>query len=137
MSNIEKLLTRKEDLYFDFKSSNITADKLAETVIGMANANGGEILVGIDDKTKTVDGFDNTHFHKINELQRTLYDFTRGDIKISYENIEFEEMTLFLLNVAASTKLISKSNGDVFLRQGDSTKKLTREQVKSLEYERN
>lgn len=46
---LNKLLNREEGQYLDFKSKRITAAKLSRTLSGFANADGGELLIGIED----------------------------------------------------------------------------------------
>ena len=49
MITIEEALTRPEDQYFDRKNSSINISKLSEAIVGLANANGGSIAIGIND----------------------------------------------------------------------------------------
>jgi len=44
-----ELLRREESHFLDFKRSNIAPGKLQETIVAFANADGGEVIVGIDD----------------------------------------------------------------------------------------
>lgn len=46
----QKLLAAEEDHFFDFKSKDIQPSKLQETFVAFANADGGDIYVGIEDK---------------------------------------------------------------------------------------
>lgn len=45
----QKLLAAEEDHFFDFKSKSIQPAKLQETFVAFANADGGDIYVGIED----------------------------------------------------------------------------------------
>jgi ATP-dependent DNA helicase RecG len=47
ISDIEKLLSSEEDHFFDIKSKDILPSKLQETFVAFANADGGEIYIGI------------------------------------------------------------------------------------------
>jgi ATP-dependent DNA helicase RecG len=46
---LDSLLNEKENQFFDRKSASIKINKLAEAIIGFANADGGLIVVGIED----------------------------------------------------------------------------------------
>ncbi|MGV3724136.1 MAG: helix-turn-helix domain-containing protein, partial [Actinomycetota bacterium] len=46
---VEDLLSRREDQWFDRKSTRIDARALADAMVGFANADGGRIVVGIRD----------------------------------------------------------------------------------------
>ena len=43
------MLRREESHFLDFKRAIITPGKLQETVTALANADGGEIIIGLDD----------------------------------------------------------------------------------------
>jgi ATP-dependent DNA helicase RecG len=45
----DKLLSRSEGHFFDFKSQGISAAKLSRSVSAFANADGGELLIGVDE----------------------------------------------------------------------------------------
>src|SRR5215831_19479205 len=44
-----ELLRREESHFLDFKRADIIPGKLQETVVALANADGGEIVIGLDD----------------------------------------------------------------------------------------
>jgi ATP-dependent DNA helicase RecG len=48
-SQIDALKERQEGHFFDFKSKRITPAKLTRSVSAFANADGGELYVGIED----------------------------------------------------------------------------------------
>ena len=43
------MLRREESHFLDFKRASITPGKLQETVVALANADGGEVIIGLDD----------------------------------------------------------------------------------------
>lgn len=45
----DKLLSRTEGHFFDFKGLGIAAAKLSRSISAFANADGGEILIGVDE----------------------------------------------------------------------------------------
>ena len=48
-SQLESLTTRREDQWFERKGSKTQPRAIAEAMVGMANAEGGTIVVGISD----------------------------------------------------------------------------------------
>jgi ATP-dependent DNA helicase RecG len=44
-----EMLRREESHFLDFKRASITPGKLQETVVALANADGGEVIIGLDD----------------------------------------------------------------------------------------
>ncbi|MDW7555582.1 MULTISPECIES: helix-turn-helix domain-containing protein [Azospirillum] len=47
---LQKILDADEDHFFDTKGCKIQPAKLQETFVAFANADGGEIYVGVEDK---------------------------------------------------------------------------------------
>ena len=45
----KEMLRREESHFLDFKRASITPGKLQETVVALANADGGEVIIGLDD----------------------------------------------------------------------------------------
>lgn len=78
---LQEIRTRKEDQTFDFKSIQITPKALAITIVAFANADGGDIAVGVSDKTRKIEGVDQ-HTEKLNELLRVPLDFCNPTVSI-------------------------------------------------------
>ena len=55
---IEEIRQMPEGQTFDCKSVHIELKALANTIVAMANADGGMIAVGISDKTRRIEGVD-------------------------------------------------------------------------------
>ena len=55
---IEEILSKEENQTFDRKSINISPKDLAIPIVAFANADGGDIAIGITDKTKRIEGID-------------------------------------------------------------------------------
>ena len=53
---LQEIRTQKEDQTFDFKSIQIAPKVLAITIVAFANADGGDIAVGVSDKTRKIEG---------------------------------------------------------------------------------
>jgi len=68
MLTLDYILHEKENKYFDCKSAQIKPSDLAPLISGFANADGGTIVVGISDKTRTLEGIDFVGYDKINDF---------------------------------------------------------------------
>ena len=130
-----------ESLYYDRKSAKIDGKDLANEVMAFANANGGVIAVGLMDNGN-IEGFNNIGIDKLNELQKVVSTYLRPTP--SYEckilpvsNLYGEDDCILLFYVKPSVSFLVRNNkGEVYCRQGDSSIKLTYEQIRNLEYDR-
>ncbi len=53
---IQEILTCNEGQSFDRKSIRIAPKDLAETIVAMANADGGTIAIGVTDRKRDIEG---------------------------------------------------------------------------------
>ena len=79
---IQEIISRKEDQTFDCKSILIVPKVLAITIVALANADGGTIVIGVSDKTRKIEGVDQ-HTEKLNELLRVPLDFCNPSVTIT------------------------------------------------------
>jgi ATP-dependent DNA helicase RecG len=81
---IEEILSKEENQTFDWKSINISPKDLAIPIVAFANADGGDIAIGITDKTRRIEDID-FETKKLNELLRVPFDFCNPTIKVGIE----------------------------------------------------
>ena len=137
---IEKLLEIDESITFDRKSAKIANDlpKLAKNIIGFANAEGGLIAIGIQDRK--IEGISFLGNTKINDILQCGFDHCVPPVPVKSERIlvikdNDEEDELILLWIEPSLGVIHKTKRDsVYFRVGDETKKLDFEQRQNLEF---
>ncbi|MBF9687088.1 ATP-binding protein, partial [Streptococcus pseudopneumoniae] len=78
------LLSVPEDQWFDRKSFRIKPKDLAKTIVGMANAEGGVVAVGITDR-----GFDGRPTAgQGNDLRQTALDHTDPTVRVRIETFD-------------------------------------------------
>ena len=138
---IDYLTKTPENLYLDRKRGKIAIQDLANEVASFANANGGIIAVGITDDG-IIEGFNIYGPNKLNECQKVVsgylnpspvYECELVDIK----NERGEDDNILLFHIEPAMNYIVRNNKDeVYCRQGDSSIKLTSDQIRSLEYDR-
>ncbi len=85
MKNItaDTICEEHEGQTFDRKSARISPQALAATIVSFANADGGIIVVGVEDDG-TVSGIDR-YRDNINELIRVPYDFCVPSVNVEIE----------------------------------------------------
>lgn len=140
---LEELTNKKEDSSFDRKSAKIDLKNLANIICSFANANGGIIVVGIEDNGK-ISGFEKIGIEKFNNFQKIISSTYFKSIPkcyietINIINSDNKKDKILLYTVEpSSSKVIRTARDEVYLRQSDSSNKLDSEQIKILEYERN
>ena len=135
--DIETLRTLFEQQTFDRKSIRIDAKGLAVVLTAMANADGGDVVIGIEDDG-TVTGIDR-HLTHVNDLLRVPMDFCVPsiDVKAEYlpcKNENDDDDHVLLLHVEQSNRLHATSADEAYLRVGDKSHKLGFEERMQLTF---
>lgn len=65
---LDYIVKQPENKLFDRKSAKIKVADLASIISAFANAEGGTIVIGIDDKTKELEGIDFLGDDQVNNL---------------------------------------------------------------------
>lgn len=138
---MDYLKNSPEGLYLDRKKAKISMQKLADEIASFANANGGIVVVGISDDG-VVEGFNPYGIKKLNECQKVVSDYLHPTPIYECEmvdvvNIKDEADKIMIFHIEATSNYLVRNNKDeVFYRQGDSSIKLTHDQIRSLEYDK-
>jgi len=135
----EYLRTHKENQYFERKGlgeKDIKPTKIAEELIGMLNADGGVLAFGVADNGDIQDL--RTLGDKLDTYRSLVFDYIHPACNIELEEVEINGHLVFLYHVEQDfERLFSrKDNEYVFLRVLDTNRKLDREGVKKLEYDK-
>jgi len=134
---IEQLCSAPESQEFDRKSARIEPKALANHLVAFANADGGVLVIGIEDNG-TVTGIDK-YTQNINELQRTPIDYCNPSVRTESEKIECVNADgkpdhLLIITVFQSTQMHANQADEVYYRMGDKSKKLNFEDRMRLMY---
>lgn len=142
MKNIDFLISNPEGKYFDRKSAKIQSKDLLKHIIAFANASGGVIAIGIEDDG-SVTGFNKQSPDKIEEFKNISFSqlIETPVIVDSYElpvtNCYGEVDKVLILSIdSSSTRVIKAPDQAVYLRFGDTSQKLTLEQIRQLQYDK-
>ena len=138
---IEYMRNEKENQFFDRKSAKKDIKELANHIAGFANASGGTLVIGISDDGK-LEGFEECPEKYNKFLKITSGDYLKTMPKFENETINIinykgNKDKILLIHISPSINtLIRNVKDEVYLRQGDSTNKLSSEQVKIIELDR-
>lgn len=138
---LEYLKNEPENLYFDRKRAKLSLQDLANEIASFANANGGIVAVGITNDG-IIEGFNPYGIDKLNACQKVLTGYLKPSPVCDCEiinvfNQKGENDNILLFHIKPMVNYLVRNNKDeVYCRQGDSSIKLTAEQIRSLEYDR-
>lgn len=134
----EALLALKEDQWFDRKSGRISASDLADHQIGLANAEGGTLVLGLH--RGVVEGIDSIAARE-NDWRQAPLDFTFPPVPSRFRTIECITSNghpdrLAVIEVETSDKVHANAADEVFLRVGDENRRLNFGQRQELMYDK-
>lgn len=131
----------KEGQLIDRKRASVSSKNVAEQISAFANAEGGVLVIGIEDEGK-ITGFKYPKSKSIEVYIEAPYTFLNRIPKFKHERIPVinsnnEEDEILLFHIEPSyDSIISLKDESVFLRINDKSKKLTYTQITQLEYDR-
>lgn len=136
----EYLQTKKENQYFERKGlgeKDIKPTKIAEELIGMLNADGGVLVFGVSDSGEIQD-LSGLKEEELNRYRSLCFDFIHPACNVNIEEVHIEGKLIFLYHVEQELERIfqRKDNEQVYLRVLDTNRKLDRDGVKKLEYDK-
>ncbi len=132
------LSTIPEDQWFDRKSFRISPRELANVEIGLANADGGIIVIGIHNGA--LEGTDSSPSHR-NELCQAHIEFCQPPVPaktklLACHRADGEADQLLVIEVPPGETVYANVKDDVFLRIADENRRLTYAQRQELLYDR-
>ena len=135
--DIQTLQTQSEGQQFDRKSFRIEAKSLAVIAVAFANADGGDIAIGIEDNGR-ITGINGNDAH-LNELLRVPFDFcvpsVQADVKfLDCNDVNGNPNRVMVMHIEPSMKVHSNQSDEAFYRVGDKSKKLNFEMRMQLFY---
>lgn len=105
------------------------ATRLAETLVAFANADGGTVLLGVDENGAPAEGL---FGEEMEEALRSALLECRPPIRTEWEQIETAGGTAAAIHVPRSTELHALADGRVLIRSGSQNRPLGGEQVRQL-----
>jgi predicted HTH transcriptional regulator len=125
---VNKLLKQAESQTLDFKQTITSKEKIAKTLSGMANSEGGIILIGLSDQRKII-GIDPEEERYMVEAANEEFCVPKASISVQEIKIREpgdEEKSVLVVEVAKTeglTIFVKKENGELkaFKRENDKT----------------
>lgn len=132
------LMSMREDQWFERKSARVTPRRFAEALVGFGNAEGGVVIVGLcegrveDTKAEA---------KRMNELRQAPFNLVSPPVRTHFEVVEVVDdhdgpASVLVARVTPGDAVHELGNGDVYLRVGDSTIKLSPTQRQELMFDR-
>jgi ATP-dependent DNA helicase RecG len=134
----DALLEIPEDQWFDRKSSRVAARDLANHLIGMANADGGTIVVGL--AAGRVEGTDASPDRRNAQMQAHM-DFCQPPLRsktalVPCRTTKGSADHLLVFEIPPSDVVHANQKDEVYLRVGDETRRLSFQQRQELVFDK-
>lgn len=143
---VKIFLDTQEWQTFECKRAAIRPADLLETVVGFANADGGFIVVGLEDPAKAQG---DKRLLGIRENADNVSDFLKlidkeiepplilwGKFELDITNVSGQQDKLLVLNIKKSNDVHSLKRGDTFVRKGRQNVKIGSTEIMRLKYEK-
>jgi len=137
---IRQLINNRENKNIDFKRSldfshARSKNKLAIDVLSFADAEGGTIIIGVDDRTRDIIGIPSPLDH--DQIVQSITDLTDPPVDISIDTIEIDGKLLGLIKIQrGKTVHRLRSDRTVYIRRDGINYKATPEEIAQLLDER-
>lgn len=135
----QRLQAVPESQWYERKGLRVSAQKLANALVGMANADGGIIVVGLSD-AGSVDGTDGDPAHR-NALMQVGIDLAIPPVRAQSRLVPCVSSGgsadhLLVFEVQPSAVVHATVRDEVYLRLGDQTRKLSFVERRELGYDK-
>ncbi|WP_349844263.1 ATP-binding protein [Pantoea dispersa] len=136
-NELDSLINKVEDHFNDFKSKDISPAKLQETFVAFANADGGNIYIGIEDansQRERIRGFNEPE--EANAIISTLLENTSPvveNVEVEYFDSKVSGLILHI-DIPKSPKVHYTASGDCFIRANAQKIKIKGEGITQLAY---
>lgn len=134
---LKALTDQREDQWFERKSARTQARSLADLMVGLANAEGGIIVLGIHDGE--VEGVGEAN--RLNDWRQAALDFTRPPVRHDFTLLDCTNRrglpdSIALVEVESGQRVHETAKGETFLRVGDENRRLGPLEAQELRYDK-
>ncbi len=135
--SLEELCTKKEGRVFERKSVRIDAKSLSNHIVAFANADGGTIVIGVEDNGE-ITGID-AYTERVNDILRVPFDYCNPSIRVTIDKVECTDKSvddnhLLIMTIPQSAELHANQQDEVYYRMGDKSKRLSFDERLQLMY---
>ena len=122
-----KLVRGGETSRIQFKENVTNAVSIAQEMVAFSNSKGGQILIGINDKTGEATGLSFQDIQRINNLLTTAAnEHVKSPIIIETETVSIEDKQVIVVQVSEGVDKPYKDNsGLIFVKNGADKRKVT------------
>lgn len=133
-----QLAALPEDQWFDRKSIRSDPKSLAPALVAMANAEGGVLVIGLDNGV--VQGIKHDA-KRVNDYRQLAIDHTEPPVRCRVEQVKCinsagEVDALIVIRIDPSEMVHETKKGECFLRIGDESRKLTHDLRQELAFDK-
>lgn len=122
-----ELIARGEGQTVEFKRAWATS--AVETLVAFANARGGVVIFGVDDKTRAIVGIANDEWARLESTLVQVCDACRPPLRPVIESVELAGARVLAATIARSLDVHSTSDGVTWLRVGSQTRAAAPDEV--------
>jgi ATP-dependent DNA helicase RecG len=121
-SEVDKLFAGNESHFLDFKSKAIAPGKLTKSISAFANADGGELFIGIEEPSggsvKTWNGFETQEAaNGLIQTVMSILPLAQG-CRFTFMSSELRIGLVLLIEIFKNRDIIKTTAGDVYIRRG-------------------
>lgn len=136
----EALADFPEDQWLERKSARARVQTIANLLVGLANAEGGTIIIGLGDDG-VVEGINSAGPKRLTDWQRAHIDFVAPPIRCQFRRTDCITVAgkpdqLAVIKVESTDKVHANNRDEIFLRVGNETRKLNFKQQRELLYDK-
>ncbi|EKE27613.1 MAG: hypothetical protein ACD_3C00188G0029 [uncultured bacterium (gcode 4)] len=131
------ILSSAEWIHFERKWIEVSLSKLANSIIGMLNAEWWVIVLWINNwNIQDLNSLSNT---KLNDFRQIMANEILPPCNVKIEEITVDWVLIFIYHIEPEYERVFKRKGNenIYLRIWDETRELSRDEVQKLEYDRN
>lgn len=128
----------RESKSLEFKSQLPNFHNLIKTCVAFANGIGGQIIIGVEDKSREVLGINDATRDRIyDEFPNSIYDATSPSLLVEIYEKRFNDLSVIIIEVPNSIKkpIFIKKEGipnGIYLRAGSNTRRASQEYIEEL-----
>jgi predicted HTH transcriptional regulator len=121
------LINKGETSNVQFKANVFNEHSIAQEMVAFANAKGGKILIGVDDKTWEITGLTHDDLRRLaNLLVNAADQHVKDPIFITTETLEVKGKIVMIVTVPEGpAKPYKDKDGLIFLKNGANKRKVT------------
>jgi ATP-dependent DNA helicase RecG len=121
------LIAGGESSFVQFKENVTNVTSIAQEMVAFANRKGGQLLIGVNDKTGAVTGLSFQDIQRINNLLSTAAsDHVKSPLVIETETVDVNGQKVIVVTIPeGSDKPHTDKDGLIFIKNGSDKRKVT------------